>query len=54
MPGKQGFASMDAARQKEIAAAGGRASHGGSFKNKKFASAQGRIGGQKSRRTPNN
>lgn len=50
MAGKQGFASMDADRQRKIAAEGGKASHGGSFKDKKFAREQGQKGGAKSRR----
>ncbi|MDB5166407.1 MAG: hypothetical protein JWM37_479 [Candidatus Saccharibacteria bacterium] len=50
MAGKQGFASMDADKQRSIAAKGGMASHGGSFKDKDFASQQGKKGGAKSRR----
>jgi len=43
---------MDADKQKKIAARGGMASHGGSFKDRKFASEQGQKGGAKSRRRP--
>ncbi len=51
MAGKQGFASMNEKDQRAIAKKGGEASHGGSFKDRKFASEQGKKGGAKSRRT---
>lgn len=45
--GKQGFASMDSSKQKDIASKGGKAS-GGNFKNNpERASAAGKKGGSK-------
>ena len=50
---KRGFASMSKEKQREIAAAGGRASSGNFARDRKRASAAGRKGGQNSHRSTN-
>ena len=48
---KRGFASMDKNKQREIAAAGGRASGGNFKRDRKRASAAGKKGGENSHRS---